>query len=643
MRSSTVVSEPWPWCGPTCVTDSTVTASGASGPRRSYAATTAACTGGGNAGDAAQRPGLHRARQVLPHGAHRRLRIQVAVVEAVGQQHHVRGEAVAPHVTALPHLAGPFLGQGGGHRAAPDRAAGVVHAVGADQDDRLPRSPPASAGSVRASAAARRSRSSVHGPVTVPGRGRSPIQRRAALRSLRPGRRTSRMRAGRLGRGLLQAREHGRIDARSRRRRRPATDRDVPAAASGAPAAPSRRAGLRARRAAVGTPERGRRLAHPTTAMPASTSRRARSRPRSPAVASPWASSAFTGATSGPRSARSSPARLRTTASVARLVERGREMIAEPEHGLGGDRIGVPQLPQRTDRGRPLGAARAACRARATWSPSARCSAASSAVRGPIPRSSRRCPGRRSRRPERATAVPPGRRPTVRRAWVSSCSARAYRVQECTPMVRWVLTPPRAAAACRNPRGRYRQSPGRSTASISGGSGARSLHRAPPVGPGLVAQRRLQHRCVDLPALLAGDLQHEDVVHVVVVAEPLVLRRGDVRVGLDGMAELGRQLLAERDDRRPDPVQALQHHGRAVGEQPDQLVVADLIGDAGAHPAGCGEASGPAGCCRSWPPAGTGSADRARRPARRSSRRPAGRRTSRAGRRPPTAGPGVPQ
>ena len=47
------------------------------------------------------------------------------------------------------------------------------------------------------------------------------------------------------------------------------------------------------------------------------------------------------------------------------------------------------------------------------------------------------------------------------------------------------------------------------------------------------------------------------------------------------MAELGGEPLTEGDDRRPVSVQTLQHHGRAAGEQVDELVVAGLVGDAG--------------------------------------------------------------
>ena len=105
------------------------------------------------------------------------------------------------------------------------------------------------------------------------------------------------------------------------------------------------------------------------------------------------------------------------------------------------------------------------------------------------------------------------------------------------------------------------------------------LDRTAPVGPGLMAQRGRVDGLVDDPALLARDLQHEHVVDVVVVAEALVLRRGHVRVRLHRVPEVGGQPLAEGHHRRPHPVQCLQHHRRAVGEQPDQRVVADLVTD----------------------------------------------------------------
>ena len=104
--------------------------------------------------------------------------------------------------------------------------------------------------------------------------------------------------------------------------------------------------------------------------------------------------------------------------------------------------------------------------------------------------------------------------------------------------------------------------------------------------PGLGAQRVGEHRRVDAPVLLAGDLQHEDVVHVVVRAEPARGRRGDVGVDLRGVAQVGGELVGELDQRRPEPVQALQDDGAAVGEQPQDGVGGDLVGDLRAGAAG---------------------------------------------------------
>jgi hypothetical protein len=109
------------------------------------------------------------------------------------------------------------------------------------------------------------------------------------------------------------------------------------------------------------------------------------------------------------------------------------------------------------------------------------------------------------------------------------------------------------------------------------------------VGPRLVAQWRGVDGFVDAPALAAGDLEHEDVVHVVVVVEATGLRRSDVSVDLHGMAEVGRELLGEVDERRPGPVQCLEHERRAVGEQRRELGVVHLVGDARTDAAGTGE------------------------------------------------------
>ncbi len=82
-------------------------------------------------------------------------------------------------------------------------------------------------------------------------------------------------------------------------------------------------------------------------------------------------------------------------------------------------------------------------------------------------------------------------------------------------------------------RGRRVQPAPRHVEAVAGGEhgvdGGRRLrgpaHGIPVLGPGLVAQRRLDDGRAHLPVLLAGHLQHEHVVHVVVVVEAAVLRR----------------------------------------------------------------------------------------------------------------------
>ena len=112
------------------------------------------------------------------------------------------------------------------------------------------------------------------------------------------------------------------------------------------------------------------------------------------------------------------------------------------------------------------------------------------------------------------------------------------------------------------------------------------------VGPRLVAQRRVQHRLMDPPALLARHLQDEDVVHVVVRRETLRRRGSDVGVDLDRVAQVGGQCSGEVDERRPQPVQALQHDGVAVEEQLEHPVVGHLVADECTDAAGPGVAAG---------------------------------------------------
>ena len=94
---------------------------------------------------------------------------------------------------------------------------------------------------------------------------------------------------------------------------------------------------------------------------------------------------------------------------------------------------------------------------------------------------------------------------------------------------------------------------------------------------------------MDPPPLLAFKLQNEDVVYVIVSAEALVLWRRDVRVGLDRMAQLSGEPLAELKNGRPNTMQGLQHQRRAVGKQLCEPVIADLVGYPCANAAGRGE------------------------------------------------------
>ena len=104
------------------------------------------------------------------------------------------------------------------------------------------------------------------------------------------------------------------------------------------------------------------------------------------------------------------------------------------------------------------------------------------------------------------------------------------------------------------------------------------------IRPRLASQRIYVDRLMDDPALGSLDLQHEDVVDVVVIIEATVLRRGDVSVGLHRMSEFSAQLRAETRHRLPRAVQRLQDEGGAVSEFAPQRGVVKLVGDGGADP-----------------------------------------------------------
>ena len=218
LRGSTMVREPWPSrrgvesCGPDRRAPHR---SGGKGPRRSYAAMTAAWTGGGKPAMPRSQARVHLTGEVPPDRVDGRRRIEVAVVEAVGQQHHVGREPVAADVAALPDLVRPLLGQRGGHRSAADGAAGVVYAVGADQDHGsvLDGRSGLGAGRSSASTAAPRSRSSAHGPYRCSRPGRSASSGGRPLRVARPADGPAGCGPPARAAACISARQHRRVDA----------------------------------------------------------------------------------------------------------------------------------------------------------------------------------------------------------------------------------------------------------------------------------------------------------------------------------------------------------------------------------------------------------------------------------------------
>ena len=99
------------------------------------------------------------------------------------------------------------------------------------------------------------------------------------------------------------------------------------------------------------------------------------------------------------------------------------------------------------------------------------------------------------------------------------------------------------------------------------------------------------HGSVDGPLLATRDLEDEDVVHVVVVVEAVVLRGRDVGVGLDGMPRSAASCWQKAMIGGHDAVQRLEHEGGAAREERGELVVAHLVRDAGARPPGAVKAA----------------------------------------------------
>ena len=104
----------------------------------------------------------------------------------------------------------------------------------------------------------------------------------------------------------------------------------------------------------------------------------------------------------------------------------------------------------------------------------------------------------------------------------------------------------------------------------------------------LVLQRQLERWLVNEPALLAGDLKHEDVVRVVVHREPLRRARRVVRVHLRGMAQRAFERAAERAELRPVEVEALQDDRRPALPFGQHAIDVGRPGEAGGTPGDVG-------------------------------------------------------
>ena len=83
--------------------------------------------------------GIDPAVEMIGDHSYRRVLAQVAVVGTVRQHHEVGREPVTTDVAALPGRGRPALRQGRRDGATSDRAASVVHAVRADEQDGIGR------------------------------------------------------------------------------------------------------------------------------------------------------------------------------------------------------------------------------------------------------------------------------------------------------------------------------------------------------------------------------------------------------------------------------------------------------------------------------------------------------------------------
>ena len=306
-----------------------------------------------------------------------------------------------------------------------------------------------------------RPRSSQRGLIAVErGGGRQPDRRRAATV---PTGWCRRGRPGSSGAGRPVGNRPGRRTSRIRVDRTPPPGRSAPpalpgsipdpatasigqgpgarAAASRAPAVPSPTSGSARIRAASAHRNAAGAVAHPTTARPASTSRRASSRPRSSARTEPAGQQRLDRGdiVLGDREVARAAAHH---GAAAALVERRGHVAAQHDVGVGVDALGVAELPQRSDRRGPLGAAGRLLQGRGTVvMVGSRCTASTSAAwsRSVSARSAVRSPkstpsGREARklrilrhRPQglgRAAARPARSGSRRGRRWSDGCSPR---------------------------------------------------------------------------------------------------------------------------------------------------------------------------------------------------------------------------
>ena len=520
--------------------------------------------------------GRGRARRAVGAGdGERGHRVEPAVVEPVRQHQQVAGEPVAADVRDLPGLLRVRLRE----RRATGRpalgAAGVVPAVGAHAEQRVvdgrsarpTRRCPATARSRSRSSRGSRGRAGLE-PRRATGR-RTPRRRRIPCwcRS-RSGRRIS---STRTPRGRRPPRQAGPRPSGSRLSRSASTPQGPAFSTS--------------------------RNARTVDAVPASGSSRSTLAPR--------AAEARRGPSGGHRDDLEQPSRTRRRHSTSRLCgSRCAARSAGRSSAAGPDVVERGAQPGRARRGNGHRAApRPARRASSSthgWPGRRRSSVVS--ARSRTARTSCSPPARRGPRLVRkrrtsASAAAPASSRRTRSASASSRSARP--VREPLGMVevagRQVLVGHLAHdvgdAALDQP------APGQLVDAERDVQGHRLLGAGGVRGAGgeVHRQARLEQHLLDavrrvhLPLLGACGLEDEDVVGVGVDREALRAGRGQVGVGLAGVAELELELGDQPGQRRPVAVQALEDDRGAAVEERQRLAGVDQAGE---RPAGEGGAAG---------------------------------------------------